>query len=79
LLHRQSTRCQQKFNAEYENCIIIFYKNMNENNNEEFQRAAAVAEVESAALAPGTRYRYCRSNYQYILWLMQHRPQLVHP
>ena len=78
MLHHQSTRCQQKFNAEYENSIIIL-QNMNENFDLDFETAAAVAEVERAALAPKTRERYSSSNYQYILWLMQHRPQLVHP
>ena len=50
---------------------------MNENHDDEI--AAVVAEVEKAELAPGTRTHYCSSNYQYILWLMQHRPHLVHP
>ena len=52
---------------------------MNENYDEDFERAAAVAEVERAALAPKTRERYRSSNYQYILWLMQYIPHLVHP
>ena len=34
----------------------LFYKNMNENHDDEI--AAVVAEVEKAALAPGTRTHY---------------------
>jgi hypothetical protein len=51
---------------------------MNE-NAEEHQRAAAVAAVDRTALAVGTHHQYSSSNYQYILWLMEHRSQLVNP